>query len=243
MKHEILVIGESCKDIFIYCDANRLCPDIPVPILTKINEIQNPGMAKNVQRNILTKIKNCDIITNENWENITKTRFVHNETNHMFFRMDTSDIIERININKINFNYKIIVISDYNKGFLKEDDIKYICNNHPNVFVDTKKQLGSWINNAILIKINNFEYLKSMKRINNIIKSKIIRTMGSDGCQYNNKIYPVKKVQIKDTSGAGDSFMAALIIKYLKTNDINKSIIYANKCASFVVKERGVTTI
>ena len=30
---DILVIGESCRDVFIYCDANRLCPDVPVPVL------------------------------------------------------------------------------------------------------------------------------------------------------------------------------------------------------------------
>jgi bifunctional ADP-heptose synthase (sugar kinase/adenylyltransferase) len=29
----ILVIGETCRDVFVYCDSNRLCPEAPVPVL------------------------------------------------------------------------------------------------------------------------------------------------------------------------------------------------------------------
>ena len=57
------------------------------------------------------------------------------------------------------------------------------------------------------------------------------------------KQYKVKKVDVKDTSGAGDSFMAALVVNYLKNNDIDKAIKYANDCASEVVKHRGVSLI
>ena len=67
--------------------------------------------------------------------------------------------------------------------------------------------------------------------------------MGGDGCVFNKKTYPVTRVDVKDTSGAGDSFMAALCIKYLQTENIIESIEFANKCASEVVKHRGVTTI
>ena len=55
--------------------------------------------------------------------------------------------------------------------------------------------------------------------------------------------YKVKKVDVKDTSGAGDSFMAALVVNYLNTNNIDQAIKYANECASEVVKHRGVSLI
>ena len=53
MKHKlcndkVLIIGESCKDVFNYCDAKRLCPDIPVPALTVKYQKDNPGMAKDM---------------------------------------------------------------------------------------------------------------------------------------------------------------------------------------------------
>lgn len=74
----ILVIGDSCRDIYVYCNATRLAPDVPIPVLSIVNQSENGGMAKNVQRNIQL-YKDCDIITNSDWVNITKTRYVHND--------------------------------------------------------------------------------------------------------------------------------------------------------------------
>jgi D-beta-D-heptose 7-phosphate kinase/D-beta-D-heptose 1-phosphate adenosyltransferase len=242
---KILVIGESCKDIFVYCGANRLCPDMPVPVLDVINCVENPGMAMNVHRNIKKLIDDCDIITNNDWESITKTRYMHNDTNHMFIRIDSDHSkIQQIDIKNVNLNdYELIAISDYNKGFLTDNDIEYIFNNHNNVFIDTKKIIGDWAKNAKFIKINITEYKRSKDKISETLMKKLIYTKGSEGCYFNNKNYPVNRVEIKDSSGAGDSFFAALVCNYLNTNNIEKSIIFANKCASEVVKHRGVTTI
>lgn len=240
---DILVIGESCRDIFVYCDAPRLCPDIPVPVLNIINQTENVGMSKNVQRNIMSYLPNCNIVTNINWQNITKTRYVHEKTNHMFFRVDSPHNIGRINLDSIDYDYKIIVISDYNKGFLTESDIKEITKKHDCVFLDTKKVLGEWAKDCKYIKINDFEYQNSKHSINDSIKNKIIHTKGGDGCEFQNKQYKVNKVEIKDTSGAGDSFISALVINYLKTNDIISSIKFANDKASKVVTKIGVSVI
>lgn len=240
---KILVIGESSRDIFVYCDAQRLCPDVPVPVLTVNDQTENPGMAKNVYRNIQSFIKECDIVTNDNWYNITKTRYVHGNSNHMFFRVDAPHNIQRIDLKKINYDYEIIVISDYNKGYLTEDDISEICYRHKNVFVDTKKILGTWIENAAYIKINDYEYQNSRQYITSSIKDKIIHTMSSSGCEYQGVNYPVDKVEVKDVSGAGDTFMAGLVVKYSETNDIVESIKFANQCASTVVRQKGVTVI
>jgi D-beta-D-heptose 7-phosphate kinase/D-beta-D-heptose 1-phosphate adenosyltransferase len=236
----ILIIGDSCRDIFVYCNALRLAPDFPVPILNIVNQTENPGMAKNVYRNI-QMFNDCDIITNPNWQEVTKTRYVHEATNHMFVRVDNVVKIPRINLDKIAFDYKLIVISDYNKGFLDESDIEYICKRHPNVFVDTKKILGSWAENAKYIKINDYEYRNSKPYLTAALEELIICTKGADGCVFRNTNYPVEKVDVRDTSGAGDSFMAGLCVKYLQTENIVESIKFANRCASEVVKHRGVT--
>jgi len=73
MNKDILIIGESCRDIFVYCDCTRLCPDIPVPALKVLHQKENEGMAKNVQRNIVSLGGDCDIITNTNWPYVTKS--------------------------------------------------------------------------------------------------------------------------------------------------------------------------
>jgi len=243
MSGQILVIGETCQDIFVYCHALRLAPDIPVPVLQISRKVESPGMAKNVQRNISTLVSDCTLLTNPDWETVTKTRYIHEVTNHMFVRVDTSHEIPPVNREEISFDYDLIVISDYNKGFLSEEDIEYICNNHPRVFIDTKKRLGEWANNALYIKINDYEYKRSVPFLNSILKSKIIHTVGAEGCFFKGVRYPVQKVEVVDTSGAGDSFMSALVVKYLENENIEESIDFANKCASEVVKKRGVSII
>lgn len=241
--NKILVIGESSRDVFVYCDASRLCPDVPVPVLSIINQIENPGMASNVYRNIKSVVSDSEIITNKNWREITKTRYVHEKSNHMFLRVDSNDKFSRIDVKLINFNFKVIVISDYNKGFLHQEDIEYICLHHDCVFVDTKKVLGDWIRNAAYIKINDYEYKNSENFIQDSFRNKIIRTLGDGGCEFSGQRFPVKKVEVKDVSGAGDTFMAGLVIKFSETGNIIESIEFANQCASRIVTQRGVTTL
>jgi D-beta-D-heptose 7-phosphate kinase/D-beta-D-heptose 1-phosphate adenosyltransferase len=241
---KILVIGETCRDVFVYCDSNRLCPEAPVPVLNISDQRENPGMAGNVRRNIESLSgKVVDITTNTNWYEIAKTRYVHKESNHMFFRVDTTQSIPRINLKDLDLNYDLIVISDYNKGFLSEEDIEYICSNHNNVFIDTKKILGDWVRGARYIKINDYEYQNSKSYLTKDIEEKIIHTMGGLGCEFWGKRYPTKKVEVKDLSGAGDTFMAGLVVKFIDTDDIVKSIKYANECASKVVSQKGVAVL
>ena len=242
---KILVVGESCKDVFVYCRAERLAPDLPVPVLSIIENTENPGMAANVERNIKSIFANVDLYTNDAWETVTKTRYMHRDTNHMFIRIDTDHTIPRVKVKNIPLSeYDLIAISDYNKGFLTEKDIQYICEHHTNVFMDTKKILGDWALKATYIKINNFEYNRSKDSLPEGLKKKIIYTKGDQGAFFKGKNYPVsKKVEVKDVTGAGDSFFAALIVKYAETGNIEKSVHFANKCASEVVKHKGVTTI
>lgn len=240
---KIIVIGESCTDVFVYCDALRLAPDFPVPVLEEKNKVYNVGMAANVRENILV-FKDCDIVTNRNYSEVTKTRYVHSKTNHTFIRVDAEPNYGEFDIDDDSYmDYDIVVISDYNKGFLSEKSIRKICNKHPTVFLDTKKVLGEWANGAFLIKINDYEYKNSKPYIDANIRDKIIRTCGGDGCYYQDIRYPVERQEVKDSSGAGDSFLAALVVGYSDTGDIIQSIKFANLKASEVVKHKGVTLI
>jgi D-beta-D-heptose 7-phosphate kinase/D-beta-D-heptose 1-phosphate adenosyltransferase len=56
-------------------------------------------------------------------------------------------------------------------------------------------------------------------------------------------MYPVEKVQIRDVSGAGDTFLSGLVAEYVLTNNIEKSILFAQQCATVVVQKPGVSTI
>lgn len=242
---KILVIGDSCRDVFVYCHAQRLAPDLPIPILDVIEETENPGMAANVVRNIKAIYPHAELATNEEWERVTKTRYVHGKTNHTFIRVDSKHPVLRSDVHSLSLaEYDVIAISDYNKGFLTEEDIQAICEKHPCVFMDTKKQLGSWAKEAAFIKINDFEYERSKETLTPELMHKIIRTEGPEGAVYQDTRYPVsEKVEVQDTTGAGDSFYAALLVNYAESGDITKAIAFANECARRVVAQRGVTLI
>lgn len=243
---KILVIGDACLDIFRYCRCSRLCPEAPVPVLDVIHEKQSLGMAGNVWRNIVD-LSNHDVkaVFNPNCKEVTKTRYVDIKTNHMFIRVDSSQKINKA----ANYGdspletYDAVVISDYNKGFLTEESISYIAQNSKLTFLDTKRKISNWANDITFIKINREEFRLSEPFLTTRLRSKIIETLGEDGCSYNNKIYPVQKVEVKDLSGAGDSFLAALVVKYLETNSIEKALYYANEVATIVVQKMGVSTI
>ena len=71
----------------------------------------------------------------------------------------------------------------------------------------------------------------------------IIITRGPRGCEFNEKTYSVDMVEVKDTSGAGDTFVASLCFKYCLTKDIDASIHFANNCSTKVVQKMGVATL
>jgi D-beta-D-heptose 7-phosphate kinase/D-beta-D-heptose 1-phosphate adenosyltransferase len=238
-----LVLGETCKDIYVYCAAKRLAPDFPVPVLEISTITENPGMAMNLRRNILQVRNQCDIVTNSNWETITKTRYVHEETNYMFIRIDSPHIIEPFNLNDLDFSYDYIIISDYDKGFLSQSDIKFISTNHQNVFLDTKKVLGPWADNCRFIKVNDYEYRRSQGNISKHLDARIIRTLGKEGCLYQGKQFKTREVDVRDSSGAGDAFFAAFVVEFNNSGNVEQSLEFANSCASKVVSERGVTLI
>lgn len=242
----VLVIGESCKDVFHYGSCHRLCPEAPVPVFNPTHKTENGGMAMNVYNNISSMSVDCDIITNSKWELIEKVRYVDEKRNQMFIRVDfEGDGYTEIDTYKLkNINdYDAVIISDYNKGFISEEVIKKICDSHKCVFLDTKKTLGGWCKNALYIKINIHELNKTRHTVSDEMMEKLIITLGEGGCLFRDTTYPVKSVEMKDSSGAGDTFISGLVVKFLEKGNIREAIEHANKCATVVVQKRGVSTL
>ena len=244
---KILVIGDSCYDIFRYGTVTRLAPEAPVPVINPTHETSNLGMAGNVVKNIEALGYKVDFITNTT--DIKKIRYVCSKYNQLILRVDENDKCDRITqdvLDKIIWReYDAIVISDYCKGFLTETDIEFICSKHKTVFLDTKKILGWYANNVKFIKINHNEYLNSENVLNenHILLNKTIITKGKYGCEYQGKIFPTEEVPVKDISGAGDTFLAGLVVEFLRTKNIIQAIDFAQECTTLVVQKSGVSTI
>ena len=141
---KILVIGESCMDIYQYGKCTRLCPEAPAPVFVpNCKKVTNAGMSMNVYNNLLAMGSKTQVVTNLGWEEITKIRFVDSGTNYILMRVDSNDEVKNIHgLSEINFEeYSAVVISDYNKGYLTEKDINYISDNHPVSFQSIRRVL------------------------------------------------------------------------------------------------------
>jgi D-beta-D-heptose 7-phosphate kinase/D-beta-D-heptose 1-phosphate adenosyltransferase len=148
--------------------------------------------------------------------------------------------------------YEAIVISDYNKGFLTQELISHIADNHPLVFMDTKKKIGSWAKNVKYIKINKKEFNQNMDYLTLQHPNDTIVTLGQDGAMryYNDdgecksEHYSINNEHpVRDLTGAGDTFLAALVAGFLEKNNIDDAIIFANKCAAWAVTQKGVAVV
>jgi bifunctional ADP-heptose synthase (sugar kinase/adenylyltransferase) len=247
----ILVIGDSCTDVFKYGHVPRLAPEGPAPVFNPIQIKHNGGMALNVQENIEAIGAKVKLITQA--ENIIKTRYVDERTNSLLLRVDEEQKVSRINHNIaeniINNNYDgdfydAIIISDYCKGFLTEIDIDEISKRNSNVFLDTKKILGDWCSDCDFVKINHVEFDKTKHTIDKLkLYNRLIITHSDKGCEYRGAMHPVERVNCKDMSGAGDTFISGLVCEWVRTNDIHKAINFAQECATKVVQKLGVCTI
>ena len=88
-RYNVLVIGDSCTDVFQYGEINRLCPEAPVPVFTPSYKMENPGMAANVVSNLKAIGVNTFLISNK--EPIIKTRLIDERSNQMITRIDEND--------------------------------------------------------------------------------------------------------------------------------------------------------
>ena len=242
---KVLVIGDGCKDVFQYGKCERLSPEAPVPVFKPLKSKSNGGMAVNVYNNIRALGVEADIITDSG---VTKTRYVDEVSNQMLLRVDENDEVENIllcDLAKIKYDeYSAVVISDYDKGFLSETDIIYICNNHPLVFMDTKKKIGNWAYGVEFIKINKKEFDANSENLFKEYNGELIVTLGKEGAMHWMNKYPIKiEHPVRDLTGAGDTFLAALAVKYLENRDIQEAIMFANKCSAWVVTQKGVAVV
>ena len=240
---KVLVIGDSCTDKFVYGECNRICPEAPVPVFNPIEQKSNGGMAKNVFNNLksLASKWDIDLITNTN--EITKTRLVDIKTNQMLLRVDEDDQCDRVKNIKEFDNYDAVIISDYNKGFLHENDIKFLIKQYPISFIDSKKIFDKWVDGTTFLKINEFEYNKNQKNLKNY-KGNLLVTLGEKGVRFNNTVIPPQRqAEVSDLSGAGDTFFAAFVFSYLTNKNVIESITFAQKCALEVVEKKGVVII
>ena len=242
---KILIIGESCVDQFIYCNVTRLSPEAPVPVLNPVYTTENSGMAGNVFENVGVLDTESYITLCYQDEDIIKRRYIDAKSNHMFLRVDTgedkiSEFDYSDNITQQIKEADLVIVSDYNKGFLDNHMLWDIGHLAKISILDTKRKLSQDVANKYsFIKLNESE----AKNNSHLNPKNIITTLGSKGAYYNGMFYSQPNPQQTiDVSGAGDTFVAAFAVKFLETLEEGVSIDFANEMAGRVVSQRGVVT-
>ena len=232
---KVLLIGESCKDIYHYGVCDRLCAEAPVPVFDYRAEETRPGMAANVLENLLAYNLKVDFLTNDASQ-LIKRRFVDTKSNQLLLREDIGHTVESVDVPDCK-KYDAVVISDYCKGLIDIKQVSELCRKfHGPVFVDSKNPDLRNFENAI-IKINNDEESKMLSLPE---ECELIVTMGKMGAKWRDNIYHTPQVDVFDVTGAGDVFLATLCYFYLHTRDLDKSIPKAVYLASKSVQHMGV---
>tara|TARA_R110002096_G_scaffold43024_3_gene116041 strand:- start:2445 stop:3140 length:696 start_codon:yes stop_codon:yes gene_type:complete len=211
----------------------RISPEAPVPIFDLQETYKKKGMASNVHNNLTSLGVDVDIIT-EFSEN--KNRYIDSKTGQQLLRVDEKIEPEFIDTAEDSMEvYDAIIISDYNKGFFLDGEIKKIRSKFSGpIFVDTKKK-DLYQFKDCFVKINQYEYDQAETLTDNLIV-----TYGSRKVEYKNRTYLPPIVETHDVCGAGDTFLAALVFKYLNTYSIDQAIKFAMQAAAVTVQHIGV---
>jgi len=204
-----------------------------VPVLDYAKIKTTSGMAGNVCLNLQSFGLDITFLTNN--EQLVKTRFIDEKSNQQILRVDNEEKIKPLVIPVATDSFDAVVISDYNKGYLTTEKIFEIVESAScPVFIDSKKSILPNKPNCF-IKINDVEY----EKLDDYNIDNLIVTKGSEGCIYNNTLYPSEKVNVYDVVGAGDTFLAALVYGYITTNNIDESLMLGNRAAAIAVQQLG----
>ena len=246
-QYNLLLIGDSCTDEWVYADSVGLSPEGPIPVMKYRETKSAAGMAGNVHANLTSLGINVNFLTNK--EKITKTRYVHSRSNQQIMRLDTEPECEPLHPSQLTMaavhqQYDAIVISDYDKGFVTLETIEHLASRNPNIkiFVDTKKKKLPTNYPNVIYKINEKEF--SLLDPDHIPKGEnMIVTHGSKGALWNKKTFPISASKTFDVTGAGDTFLAGLVFYYMQLDSMEEAINFANRCAAIAVQHTGTYTL
>jgi D-beta-D-heptose 7-phosphate kinase/D-beta-D-heptose 1-phosphate adenosyltransferase len=232
----ILLIGDACEDIYTYGYVNRISPEAPVPVFEPKHTITREGMAGNVCKNL--EALGCTV-NFLHGETSVKNRLIDIRTKQHLMRLDKDVESQPISFETaIPDVYDAIVISDYNKGTVNYELLHDLIKSQTvPIFVDTKKTDLAALNGCY-IKINALEKSRATSKPH---PKWLIVTHGDKGAEWDGQVYPGESAgAVTDVCGAGDTFLAALVYKFLETKHMPDAIKFANQAAAVTVQHVGV---
>ena len=237
----IFIIGDYIRDQYVFGAATRLCPEGPVPVIVPYEFRETDGGAGLVMQ----QLRALGFANNEAWmwygsESIKLRVFADD---HLMTRLDFDSIKvsnphqyekEIVGVLK-KTNVGLLIISDYSKGALTQWSAGRIMQaakilDIP-VLVDAKHH-WSWYHGALAMFPNEKEMMPNTK-----VCTWTVRKLGKRGCEVNGLIIPTNERTVRDTTGAGDVFLAGFAYKLLPRLQVcgagNLTIDDITECATF----------
>jgi bifunctional ADP-heptose synthase (sugar kinase/adenylyltransferase) len=234
----ILVIGDACIDEYRYGEIRRVNPESTAPLLNFENSEEKMGMAFNVAQNLKAFGAEVTLCVSEQLSR--KIRYIDRRTSEHLLRVDQDVEAQPYDFSVPLEDFDAIVISDYNKGFVWNETIKELRHQFKGaIYMDTKKHnLADFPD--IYIKINEREMSESYSLPD---PEHLIVTYGAKGCDYMDNMYPAKPIEVVDVCGAGDVFLAAMVVKHLETGDMDIALPFANEKAAISCQSLGAVCV
>jgi rfaE bifunctional protein kinase chain/domain len=298
---EILVIGDSMLDQWVWGKVNRISPEAPVPVVEVDYFSYSPGGAANVVNNLcslgartaLMSVVGADdfgaklkeelagrgvdvsgIIVDPGRPTTTKTRIIaHNQQvvrTDLEKREKLSEELSRKLLELLEerlSRFKVVVISDYNKGFLGEQIvgsvIKSVNARGASLVVGPKPENLKLFKGATILTLNEKEALsavngrasdrESMERIGSQILQQyeneaVLITRGEKGMSLFTKSgeafhIPAIASEVFDVSGAGDTVLSVMALSLSSGAEFREATVLSNFAAAVVVKKIGTATL
>ena len=277
----IKVYGDSMLDTWIYGEVNRVSPEAPVVVLNQTLVKNSAGGAANVSENLVnlgntvklysacaqdnagdtlvTLIRSQKVFDQTHSVTTHKTRMVDSSGKHIM-RLDQEEYYKKNSLIdqliKDLFKNDLLIISDYNKGVIKEDTVVKLKDYCVNILVDPK-QHPSFYANAWLVKPNmkefeswvgKFTHEKAFLLMQEYNWHWLVVTAGANGLyvfkstgEFRHYSEPVR--EIADVTGAGDIVIAVIAHCLDQGLDVYKSAEIACYAAARSVERQGITLV
>lgn len=281
---KVMVVGDAMLDKTIVGDVSRISPEAPVPIISVQDEIYELGGAANVAANIsslggdaclfgftgkdesaeiflsLLKEKGIKSFLDTNARTILKVRAIGR--NQQLLRLDYEDTSPKEFSQKTlqamqteMTDSEIILISDYAKGAVTSNLMKFLKSFGKRIIIDPKPKNIHLYSGSYLIAPNEKEALemsgqKDFQDAGRFLKEKldcnVLITRGEKGValfSHKDMNIPTYAQEVYDIVGAGDTSIAALSLSLASGASLEEATIISNHAAGIAVSKAGTSHV
>ena len=228
---KFLVIGDACRDVYIYGSTARKNPEAAAPLLNNLMTATRDGMAANVANNLTALGAEVHtILPPPPWSE--KERYIDERHGTQLLRVDYDRPSDPLGDLPDLSAYDAVVVSDYDKGFVSHDILQKLDGKIP-LFVDTKKrELDSLFEAWVKVNEREHELLLTPPEL-------LVVTLGNRGSMFQGRHVPAVPIDVIDPCGAGDTYLAAFAWFMMQGGDVLASMTFANAAAAVTCKHRG----